>query len=330
MKKWLCAILSAATILSLAAPGMAQDWKFERKIDIVCPWGVGGGADTTLRPMAMVLKDILGVEVEIINVTGGNGVNGLEYTYKQPADGYTFMLSTQSLIMQDLQGTTSMDFRTSFVPVARLVHSINILTGSKIAMEQKGYSNFSELMEYAEAHPFEVTAGMLTTTGVDGAGMREALKGLDVLEVTYPSGSEMSAALVGGHIDLVISGSDEIAGLIESGDIVPLCVLAEQRMKNYPDVECTGELGINSFMGPWRALLAKEGTPQAAIDTLVAAIEQAVQTPQWQEFLASAAYDERPGFAGPEELAQLIEEEYRFFTEYLRAEDVLVKDYYAQ
>ena len=144
MRKFLCALLALA-LVSVGAAGASAEWKFERKVDLVCPWGVGGGADSTLRPMAALLKDILGVQVEVVNVEGGSGVNGVEYTYKQPADGYTFMLGTQSLIMQDLQGATSMNFKDEFIPVVKLVHSINIIAGSKKAMEAKGYHNFSEL-----------------------------------------------------------------------------------------------------------------------------------------------------------------------------------------
>lgn len=44
----------------------------------------------------------------------------------------------------------------------------------------------------------------------------------------------------------------------------------------------------------------------------------------------AGAYDERPGFAGPKEFAELFESEYKTFTEYLKAEEVLKKDYYAK
>ena len=39
--------------------------------------------------------------------------------------------------------------------------------------------------------------------------------------VNYSSGSELSSAMVGGHININITGADEIMGLIQSGDIVP-------------------------------------------------------------------------------------------------------------
>ena len=322
MKKTVALLMAVLMLVGMASVASAE-WKFERKIDIVCPWGVGGGADSTIRPMANLLKDILGQQVDVVNVEGGGGVNGVEYTYKQPADGYTFMLGTQSLIMQDLQGNMSMNYKEEFVPVAKLVHSINIIAGSKKALEQKGISTFSEMMAYAKEHPFEVTIGMLTATGADGVSMKQTMQGIDVLEMPYNSGAEMSAALMGGHIDMMITGTDEIQGLIESGDVIPLVACAEQRMKRYPDMEATGELGINSFVGTWRALYAKKGTPQEAIDAMIAALEKAVQDPTWTEFLTRAAYDEREGFTYGEKFQQLIDSEYAMFTEYLTAEGVL-------
>lgn len=347
MKKRTLAILCAAMALALAVAGCGGassaaptpatptpatpatpapegEWKFDRKIDIICPWGPGGGADSTIRPMAKLLEEILGVPVQVQNVEGAGGVNGIEYVYKQPADGYTFMLGTQSLIMADLQAIPSMDYRAEFVPVAKLVHSINVIAASKKAAEGK-YTNFSELMEYVASHPNEVTCGMLSATGGDAAGLRETLKGLAVKEVPYGSGSEMNAALVGGHLHLMITGTDEIQGLIESGDIIPLVALSEKRMSRYPDMESTGELNIESYIGTWRGLMARSGTPQPAIDAMVAAIEQAVQDPSWQEFLKQGAYDEREGFANQADFIKLWDAEYDTFTEYLGSYDLLKK-----
>ncbi len=329
MKKILSLVLALLFVFSMAAVASAEaPWKFERKVEIVCPWGVGGGADGTIRPMASLLKEILGVEVEVVNVEGAGGVTGVEYTYKQPADGYTFMLGTQSLIMQDLQGTTSMDFRSELVPVAKLVHSINIIAASKKTMVEKGYTDFAGLIEYAKANPYGINVGMLTATGADGAGLQQTLVGLEVTEVPYGGGAEMNAALVGGHIDLMITGTTEIQGLIESGDVVPIVCLFDKRMTLYPDMQCTGELGIDSTIGTWRGLFAKAGTPQGAIDAIVAAVEEAMKTQTWQDFLVAGALDEREGFAAGADFAKLFEDEYVTFTKYLSEQGLLQKDYY--
>ncbi len=325
MKKLVCLVLVVLMTLTLAVCASAE-FKFERKIDIVCPWGVGGGADSTLRPMANLLQEILGVPVNVVNVEGAAGVNGVEYTYKQPADGYTFMLGTQSLFMQYMQGTMSMNFKEEFKPIDVLVHSINIIAASKKSMDKYGVTNWEELSAYINEHPFEVSVAMLTATGVDGASLGQATADMWLLETPYSGGSEANSALVGGHCDLSITGTDEIAGLIESGDIIPILALCENRMSIYPDMQCTGELGINSFMGPWRAIFAKNGTPQEAIDAMVAAIEEARLRPEWQEFLKLAAYDQRP-VPTVEELPAFVESEWQMLRDYMSEQGTLQVDY---
>ena len=333
MKKGLAILLVLALAFTAFANGSDEsaetsgEWKFQRKIELVCPWGLGGGADSTLRPMATLLQQKLGVAVEVRNETGAGGVQGIEYTYKQPADGYTFMLGTQSLYIQDMLGNTSMDFKTEFECIDILVHSINMLAGSKKQLEKYGIKNFSDLKAYAAVHPYEISVGMLTSTGVDGMCFEIATAGLDLNIVQYGGGAEVNADLAGGHCDLAVGGYDDMSGLIASGDIVPLLVFCEHRLSIFPECECTAEVGIDSYAGPWRGIFAKKGTPQGAIDALVAAIEECRQDPSWQEFLHNAAYDERTVPAPGEELVEFCQNEYKDLRDYMLAQETLEKDY---
>lgn len=328
MKKLVALFLVLTMVLGLCSFSHAEEeWKFERKIEIVCPWGLGGGADSTIRPMAQLLQDKLGVAVEVRNETGGSGVNGIEYTYKQPADGYTFMLGTQSLFIQDMSGFTSMDFKDEFICTDVLVHSINMLAGSKIQMDKYGVKNFSDLCAYVAEHPYEVSVGMLTATGVDGMCFEIATNGLDLNVVTYGGGGEVNADMAGGHVDLAVGGYDDMSGLIESGDIMPLLVFCEHRLNIFPECECTAEVGIESFAGPWRGIFAKKGTPQGAIDALVAAIEECRSDASWQEFLHNAAYDERVVPVPGEELEAFVLSEYKDLRDYMLEQETLEKDY---
>lgn len=312
------------------APAVSSEpegWKWERKVTLVCPWGVGGGADGTLRPLQPILQNILGVPVEIVNVEGAGGANGIDFTNKQPADGYTYVLATQSILMLDIQKILPMEFKTEFKPVAKLVHSINMIASSKKAMEGK-FTNFTEFIEYAKAHPKELTCGMLTATGADAVSLKQTLAGglgCDITEVenyvkivNYSSGSEQSSAMVGGHINICITGATEIQGLIDSGDIVPLVSMSEKRMSSFPDIQCTGELGIDSYVGTWRALFCRTDTPAEAVDAMAAAVKEAWEHPDYQEFLKNASYLDRTGFASAADTTTLMNEEYVTFEAYLK------------
>jgi len=303
------------------------EWKWERKVTLVCPWGVGGGADGTLRPLQPELEKILGVPVEIVNVEGAGGANGIDFTNKQPADGYTYVLGTQSIIMLDLQKILPVDFNKEFRPVAKLVHSINIMASSKKSMAGK-YTNYEEFIEYAKSHPQELTCGMLSATGADSVSLKQTLAGglgCDITEVeqyvkivNYSSGAELSSAMVGGHININITGADEIKGLIDSGDIIPLVSMSEERMSSFPEIESTGEHGIDSSVGTWRGIFARTDTPDAAVESLSKAIEEAWNSESYQEFMKNACYLDRPGYAAAEDLQQLIDDEYVTFNDYLK------------
>ena len=237
------------------------------------------------------------------------------------------MLGTQSLIMLDLQKILPMDFKAEFIPVSKLVHSILIVGSSAKAMEGK-YTNFDEFIEYAKNHPQELSCGMLTATGADSVAMKQTLAGglgCDVTEVenyvkivSYSSGSEMSSAMAGGHIHISISGVDEVKGLIDSGDIVPLISLSEERMSTYPEIECTGEKGIDSYIGTWRGIFCRTDTPAAAVKAMDEAIKKAWESPDYQEFLKNAVYLDREGYQTGSEFQNLIDQEYTTFEDYLK------------
>ena len=66
----------------------------ERKVEIIVGFGAGSGTDITARALSEPLSKVLGVPVVVTNIEGSQGLNGLEYVYKQPADGYTLFLTT--------------------------------------------------------------------------------------------------------------------------------------------------------------------------------------------------------------------------------------------
>ena len=326
MKRLAFVVLTALFTLSIFGACLAADgtspadsaWKFDRKIIIVCPWGEGGGADATIRAIVPHIKAATGQEVEVLNVTGGNGVNGASYVRNHDADGYTFLLGTQSLLIQDVVGEMKFKFLSEFVPVARLVHAIDVIATSRTSMEERGFKTFSELRDYIKAHPFSVSVGMLTRVGVDGLSFQQATEGLDILEVDYPTGGGMTEALLRGQIDLMITGTQEIEAQIQTGEIIPMLALAEKRMNRYPTVECSKELGINAFLGSERGIFAKNGTPREAIDAMRGIIAEATKTDAWRDFLQQGGYDERPGYADAPEYQKALEDEYKTFTDMLK------------
>lgn len=317
MSKLFKVLLASTVLLFLVAgcgsdsnePTVDEDGKFvfERPIEIIVPWGSGGGADTTIRALVPALEDELGVSIKINNKTGAGGATGVDFAIKQPADGYTFLISTQSPILAELTGATDVPVYEKTVPVSRLVHDTNII----IAPTDAPYDTLEEVVEYAEKNPGKLKAGCMTVTGLDGLTVKLTFDG-NVEPVAYTEGAQLNADVMAGHISLGVVGPGEAMGLIQSGDVKVLGVAAEERLTTpeLKDVQSTGELGIDSFFGPARGIFAAEGTPEEAIDAMAAAIEKAVQSEDFVDWAKSQGLDQRPGYLGRDEFTEWWSEEY--------------------
>jgi tripartite-type tricarboxylate transporter receptor subunit TctC len=148
---------------------------------------------------------------------------------------------------------------------------------------------------------------MMSIKGIDGVSAGQFFNelGIEATFIPYGSGSEVNAAVMGGHTDMVLTSPFDGVAYVESGDMKALVLLAEQRGSTMPDVECTGELGIDAYIGPWRAIVAYKGTPQAAIDALEAAIMRADKDAAWTSWKQTVGLMDRPGFTGQEGMAQV-------------------------
>lgn len=292
-----------------------KEWVFERKIEIAIPFGPGSGTDTTIRAFAPLLEKELGVPITINNIAGASGVKGAEYLNAQPADGYTFGMYTPSHLIAAINGTTNFDILNETEPVVRLVFDANVIFAGK----DVPYNNMTELVEYAKANPGKAKMGLMSVAGIDAVSVQELFDaaGIDVPLVPYPSGAEANAAVLGGHIDMVLTSPFDANAYMESGDMKGIVILSEKRASTLPDVESTGELGYEAYIGPWRSIVAKKGTPEGAIKAFEAAAIKVNGMQEWTDWKASVSLNDREGFATREEFQKIWIEYYEKMKESL-------------
>lgn len=290
-------------------PAVDAAWKFDRPIEMVIPFGPGSGTDTTIRAWAPLMEKELGVAININNMAGAGGVMGAEFLANQPADGYTFGMYTPSHVIAAVDKTANFDILNDTMPAVRLVQDSNIILAGK----HTPYNNMEELIAYAKTNPAKKpTLGMMSINGIDGASAKQLFDaaGIEVSFIPYPSGAEVNAAVMGGHTDMVLTSPFDGNAYIESGDMKGIVLLAEERATNLPDVECTGELDLDAFIGPWRGIVAMKGTPQGAIDALEAAAIVVNEKQEWIDWKATVGLNDRPGFATQEEFKAIWMEYY--------------------
>src|SRR5436853_3582569 len=89
---WLA--LSLLLLLTASNRSLAQSSDFPtRTIRLIVPLAAGGGTDILARLVAQKLQETWSQPIIVENRVGGFGVVASEYVAKQPADGYTVLIS---------------------------------------------------------------------------------------------------------------------------------------------------------------------------------------------------------------------------------------------
>lgn len=271
----LAAILTAAV---LATPGVAQDYP-ERAVEFIVPWSPGGGSDTLMRLVSANIEPHLGVEMPIINMPGVGGTVGLREASRRTADGYTISQVHEGLLMATLTGLTELTW-DSFEPIALMTASPQFL----IAQPTENYANFEEFVEYAKAHPNELTMGV-TLGGLPHlfAAMIEQSYDLKFKYVGYEGTGERVRAIVGGNLDVAIGDVASSIEFSKNGDLVFLAAGSGDRHPALPDVPTFREQGQDLLLTVTRGIVMPKGTPAAARDTMEAALQKLSQDATYVE-----------------------------------------------
>lgn len=302
LKKKILTLLSTTLLLGACGDSSSNTeidgpWKWERKVEIICPWGTGGGADTTTRTFATALEKELGVPVVVNNRAGAGGVSGIQFGAKQPTDGYTYIMATPSPLLAQISGATPYDVYGTLNPLVQMVHDVNIFVTSS----KSPYNNFQELMSYVEEHPGKIKAGVMTITGLDAACVLGASKG-KIEPVAYTEGSQLNADVIGGHVDIACVGPAEVAAMVASGDMKVLLSLTENKLTlpGYNNVASSKELGLNTYFGPARGIFYVKGTPEKALEAFELAAEKAIASKDFQNWTKKEGLNQRTGWLNRE------------------------------
>ena len=284
------------TLSVLASSSAFAAWP-DKPIQIIVPWGAGGNTDTVARLVAEGLQEQLGVNVNVINRTGGAGVVGHDAIAKSKADGYTLGVATVEIAMMRHQGMTNLSYE-NYTPITRL--AVN-LGGIQTAADSK-FQTISQLTDYIKAHPGQLKAsgsGLNSGWHLNLIGMLDAM-GLPANAVTYvPSEGSSSALmeLVSGGIDFTTSSPGEAKSMVEAGMVKNLATMAEKAQGLYKDVPVFQEATPYKYsFSTWNALVAPAGIPKEVQEKLIATMKKVFAEGKLQNYANKQGFEVYPLF----------------------------------
>jgi tripartite-type tricarboxylate transporter receptor subunit TctC len=267
-------LLAGALSLALPQLAIAQAWP-TKPIKLVIPFAAGGTTDILGRLLAQQLTKDLGQNVIVENKGGAGGNIAAEFVAQAPADGYTIMLASGSMLTvnPNLYKKLPVNYAKDFVYITNVASGPMLLSVStKLPVK-----NFGEFIAYAKTKDLNFgSAGIGSQVHMAGENLTYAAN-IPATHVPYKGESAAINDLVSGQIDFMVGNLTAATGFAKNGQIKPLAVTSSKRVKQLPDVPTVAEAGIPGFESTgWFGLVAPANTPKVITDKIYEATVKAV------------------------------------------------------
>ena len=266
MRARLFSRLAAMLMLGLV-PGFAaaQAWP-TKPVKIVVPFPAGGATDVVARLLAQKLAESWGHAVVVENRGGAGGNIGADVVAKSPADGYTLLMTSGSIVTANPHMYKAMTFDAA----RDLVAITNVASGPQVIAVSTAVAarDLRELIAYAKSNPKKLnfgSAGVGTQTHLAAENFAYAA-GIDLTHVPYKGESAAITDLIGGQIQLATPNFGAAVAFIREGKIRAFAVTSRERNPQLPDVPAVSEVLPGFENAGWFGLMAPTGTPREVID----------------------------------------------------------------
>ncbi len=294
MKKLLCITLVSLLSLTLMAGAFLQEvhaeWKPDKPINLIVPWGAGGSTDRSSRTTAGVIEESLGQKVVVINQPGASGSVGTKGCLDAARDGYTWTAGAAKDLgnykVQGILDTVIQDWHLFLNVAMPQVVAVNV---------DSPYQSFDELLKAFKDKPGQIK---VATAGINSSGHTaiEQIKkhtGIDYKHITYDGGNPAVIATVAGETEVVTQLSVEEADMLRAGRLRALAVLGGEplELEGYGTIPpITNWIADFKTAAIYFGLFVPKGVPDEVIETLGKVWDDVVkQSPELKAFAAKNA-----------------------------------------
>ncbi|HSB04640.1 MAG TPA: tripartite tricarboxylate transporter substrate binding protein [Thermodesulfobacteriota bacterium] len=243
-------------------------WKPEKPINLIVPWGAGGSTDQVTRIVAGELEGPLGQKIVAVNQPGASGTVGTKTVMDAKKDGYYWASGAAGDLgtykVKGFLDTTIADWHLYLDVANVMVVSVNPNTP---------YKDFGELLKAFKENPGKIpvaTAGEVSM----GAVAIEAIKkhtGIQYKHVSYDGGNPAVIATVSGEAQVTPQLAVEQVDMIRANKLRPLAALTDEdlNVKGYGTIPSIRKWipnmrGLPSYFG----IFVPKGVPNEVVQTL--------------------------------------------------------------
>lgn len=308
--KRLCTTALAAFALAAAAHAQPTAWP-SKPLKFVVPQPAGGSNDAMGRAVAEPLGRRLGQPIVVDNRPGASGAVGMEAVASSPADGYTFVVASDTVALQPvLRQGLKWNVERDFVAVAMFGAQPIVVA----VPASSPFKTMKEVVAAAKASPGKLgyaTSGQGSIQHLAGELLSQ-MAGVDLLHVPYKGGGQAITDLVGAQVPLAVLGLAAVLPHAKAGRVRILAVTTKARSPAVPDVPTLDETVAPGYdVRQWSGLMAPAATPPEVLARMQKEIASVLATKELRDRIDQLGF-ELSALAGAEFNAYLARERGRW------------------
>jgi len=304
-------------LLGFTLIGVGADFP-DRDINIIIPFGSGGGTDQISRLIAAIIEEESSVNWVCNNLVGGAGAIGLqELTTKRP-NGYTILLMTSNMSILEHMGHANLTYK-DFEPII----AVNYDEPALFVHVDSGWESLNDFVDAAKGKRLKLQTGAAGGLWQVGAiSMSEELE-IDLNIVPSATGGAPAApALLGKQVDAICVPINEALAGFDTGEFVMLATFGQERSYLAPEVPTFKELGYEKLqILSVRSFYAPKGTPREIINILHDKVKKAIDSERYIEYVKNTGSNKI--YLSTDELIDYLEWEYEAYKELIEMAGLL-------
>lgn len=253
-----------------------------KPINVIVPFTAGGSSDLQARTLEKLAPKYLDQNFIILNKPGGGGSVAWNELVTSPSDGYNIGISYAALLLQPLYGSTKYHYPTALEPIVQFSTTPLLF----VVNTDQPWQTLDDLIKFSKQNPNKINlghAGIGDISHIIGEIFAKEAA-ISINQIPFKGASESTAALLGGHIQIVVASPGALTEQIASGKLRALAISSENRSTNpiFAQTPTFKELGYNIVLENWFGIIAPKEITSETKKKLEAGLTKMIADPEFK------------------------------------------------
>lgn len=263
----------------------APTWTPTKDVELVVQAAAGGGSDIFARKIADVLtKEKLSAKpINVVNKPGGSGAVAYAYVKQKQSDPHFIATVTLSYLTTPLSNTSAGYTYSELSNIAILAVDDFVA----VVKDDASYKTLKDIVDAAKSKgPKQIKVGGTQVGSSDSIipALIEQAAGVQFNYITFQSGGEVNAALLGGTVDFAIANPAEALSLVQGKKLRAVASFSPEPLKGWTATTAKSQ-GIDVVWEQFRGITAPGGLKDVEQTYWADALEKMTKTADWAKYL---------------------------------------------